>query len=153
MRFDTSRPLCGVSRFGYADSLFCGKATAVETCHWHVSKSRLSNPLSFFRKKIAPIRGWGNVLLCDLSVFGYVDSLFCGKATAVETCHWHVSKSRLSNPLSFFRKKIAPIRGWGLFFGGKMGIRTPERCNTLHDFQSCAFDQLSHLSIYAICGS
>ena len=27
-----------------------------------------------------------------------VGFLFCGKATAVETCHWHVSKSRLSNP-------------------------------------------------------
>ena len=27
-----------------------------------------------------------------------VDSLCCGKATPVETCHRHVSKSRLSNP-------------------------------------------------------
>ncbi len=28
-----------------------------------------------------------------------VDSLFCGKATAVTTCHRHVVKSRLSSPL------------------------------------------------------
>ncbi len=30
-----------------------------------------------------------------------VDSLFCGKATAVTTCHRHVVKSRLSSPLCF----------------------------------------------------
>jgi hypothetical protein len=27
-----------------------------------------------------------------------MDSLFCGKATAVATCHRHVAKSRLSSP-------------------------------------------------------
>ncbi|MBP3313889.1 MAG: hypothetical protein J6K84_04440 [Oscillospiraceae bacterium] len=27
-----------------------------------------------------------------------VDLPACGKATAVATCHWHVAKSRLSNP-------------------------------------------------------
>ena len=37
-------------------------------------------------------------------------------------------------------------------FGGKMGIRTPERFYTLHDFQSCALDQLSHLSTYSLEG-
>ena len=34
-----------------------------------------------------------------------VDSLCCGKATPVETCHWHVSKSRLSNPFHLTPKK------------------------------------------------
>ena len=32
--------------------------------------------------------------------WGRTDSLFCGKATAVATCHRHVAKSRLSNPPS-----------------------------------------------------
>ena len=41
-------------------------------------------------------------------------------------------------------QELSNLRG---FFGGKMGIRTPERFYTLHDFQSCALDQLSHLSI------
>ena len=31
-------------------------------------------------------------------------------------------------------------------FGGEKGIRTLEYIPALHDFQSCAFDQLSHLS-------
>ena len=34
-----------------------------------------------------------------------VDSLCCGKATPVETCHRHVSKSRLSNPFHLTPKK------------------------------------------------
>ena len=35
----------------------------------------------------------------------------------------------------------------GVFiFGGEKGIRTLEYIPALHDFQSCAFDQLSHLS-------
>ncbi|MDY5958004.1 MAG: hypothetical protein SPJ24_00995, partial [Agathobaculum butyriciproducens] len=34
-----------------------------------------------------------------------VDSLCCGKATVVETCHRHVSKSRLSNPFHLTPKK------------------------------------------------
>ena len=34
-----------------------------------------------------------------------VDSLCCGKATVVETAHWHVSKSRLSNPFHLTPKK------------------------------------------------
>ena len=29
-----------------------------------------------------------------------MDSLFCGKATAVATVHWTVAKSHLSNPPS-----------------------------------------------------
>ena len=36
----------------------------------------------------------------------------------------------------------------GVFiFGGEKGIRTLEYIPALHDFQSCAFDQLSHLSM------
>lgn len=43
-------------------------------------------------------------------------------------------------------QNLSVLRG---FSGGKMGIRTPERFYTLHDFQSCALDQLSHLSTYS----
>ena len=43
-----------------------------------------------------------------------VGFLFCGKATAVETCHWHVSKSRLSNPTFGVKNKDHPD-GWSLF--------------------------------------
>ena len=31
-------------------------------------------------------------------------------------------------------------------FGGEKGIRTLDTVPRIHDFQSCAFDQLSHLS-------
>jgi hypothetical protein len=36
----------------------------------------------------------------EIFASGKTDSLFCGKATAVATCHRHVAKSRLSNPSS-----------------------------------------------------
>lgn len=35
-----------------------------------------------------------------------------------------------------------------LDFGGESGIRTLEDLATLHDFQSCALDQLGELSVY-----
>ena len=56
-----------------------------------------------------------------------VDSLCCGKATPVETCHRHVSKSRLSNPPPAFRqsKKDIPF-GMSFRFGGRWWIRTTE---------------------------
>lgn len=57
-----------------------------------------------------------------------VGFLFCGKQplnilevvglrapTAVETCHWHVSKSRLSNPTFGVKNKDHPD-GWSLFW-------------------------------------
>ena len=45
-------------------------------------------------------------------------------------------------------KENSTIRSYGaIFFGGETGIRTLETLPRLHDFQSCAFDQLSHLSI------
>ena len=49
------------------------------------------------------------------------------KATPVETCHRHVSKSRLSNPPPAFRqsKKDIPF-GMSFRFGGRWWIRTTE---------------------------
>ena len=59
---------------------------------------------------------------------GRWDSICCGKQplnilevvglrapTAVETCHWHVSKSRLSNPTFGVKNKDHPD-GWSLFW-------------------------------------
>ena len=59
---------------------------------------------------------------------GRWDSICCGKQplnilevvglrapTAVETCHWHVSKSRLSNPTFGVKNKDHP-GGWALFW-------------------------------------
>ena len=59
---------------------------------------------------------------------GRWDSICCGKQplnilevvglrapTAVETCHWHVSKSRLSNP-TFGAKNNSHPNGWLLFW-------------------------------------
>ena len=44
------------------------------------------------------------------------------------------------------KKTETPLKGHPCFLGGERGIRTLERIPPLHDFQSCAFDQLSHLS-------
>ena len=46
---------------------------------------------------------------------------FCGKATAVETCHWHVSKSRLSNP-TFGAKKQQPSEWMAVVLAEKVGF-------------------------------
>ena len=43
-------------------------------------------------------------------------------------------------------KQKATLTG-GFLFGGEKGIRTLDTVPRIHDFQSCAFDQLSHLSI------
>ena len=51
-----------------------------------------------------------------------------------------------SLPLFIPKTKQTPL--WvSVLFGGEKGIRTLEYIPALHDFQSCAFDQLSHLSI------
>ena len=47
-------------------------------------------------------RPWSH---CHMPARPVVDSLCCGKATPVETCHRHVSKSRLSNPFHLTPKK------------------------------------------------
>ena len=64
-------------------------------------------------------------------------------AVAVKTCPRHV----LPRPSNLFKSqtKNHPI-GWFLF-GGEGEIRTLERFYPLHDFQSCALDQLSDFSV------
>ena len=48
------------------------------------------------------------------------DSLACGRATAVATCHRHVAKSRLSNP--YTTTKSPTPEGVGLFVVGEDGF-------------------------------
>ena len=50
----------------------------------------------------------------------------------------------MSGPQRPEDKKKAP--NLGAFLGGEKGIRTLDTVPRIHDFQSCAFDQLSHLS-------
>ena len=59
--------------------------------------------------------------------WGKVDSLFCGKATAVAARHWRAAKSRLSNPPpeNPYQKKDVILRR-RLFSGGGRWIRTTE---------------------------
>ncbi len=54
------------------------------------------------------------------------DSLACGRAIPVETVHWTVSKSRLSNPSSPNTKKNESKSNDLLSFGGGGRIRTIE---------------------------
>ena len=77
-----------------------------------------------------------------------VDSLCCGKATPVETCHRHVSKSRLSNPPPAFRqsKKDIPF-GMSFRFGGRWWIRTTEVIDDR--FTVCSLWPLGKPSIFS----
>ena len=51
---------------------------------------------------------------------------------------------RPSNPSPFHVTKRAPELG-AHFVGAERGIRTLDTIPSIHDFQSCALDQLSHL--------
>ena len=57
------------------------------------------------------------------------DSLFCGKATAVTTCHRHVVKSRLSSPFWLANQLVLVCPGLNFYFalfwsGGPKWTRT-----------------------------
>ena len=82
--------------------------TAVETCHWHVSKSRPS-----LRMEQALRSGRWNSICCGEQPLNILEVVGLRAPTAVETCHRHVSKSRLSNP-TFGVKKQRPS-GWMVF--------------------------------------
>ena len=70
------------------------------------------------------------------------------EATPVETCHWHVSKSRLSNPPPAFRqsKKDIPF-GMSFCFGGRWWIRTTEVIDDR--FTVCSLWPLGKPSIFS----
>ena len=59
-----------------------------------------SKTITFAIRKTAPFI---SEKCCTLA--GKVGFLFCGKATAVATCHRHIAKSRLSNPTFRENKK------------------------------------------------
>ena len=70
---------------------------------------------------------------------GTVDSLFCGKATAVATVHRTVAKSRLSNPPSQIpkRRKTSHPKGCLVFLVGEGGFEPPKAVPA--DLQSVPF--------------
>ena len=81
-------------RSGRWDSICCGKQplnilevvglrapTAVETCHWHVSKSRLSNP-TFGAKKQQPSE-WMAVVLAEKVGFEFVHFILSSHNTSI----------------------------------------------------------------------
>ena len=61
------------------------------------------------------------------------------------TPHCGVPSSALRIPL-IICKAEGPCDAWAFRFGGEKGIRTLDTVPRIHDFQSCALDQLSHLS-------
>ena len=61
------------------------------------------------------------------------------------TPHCGVPSSTLRIPL-IICKAEGPCDAWAFRFGGEKGIRTLDTVPRIHDFQSCALDQLSHLS-------
>ena len=92
-----------------------------------VSWQRCEIALVFFRSRIGIISG--------ISSAPFV-ALLCHKKAALVTCKTVKQKSYIQIECSFSvaeRKGFEPLRAlWAL-----------------HDFQSCALDQLSHLSIYS----
>ena len=54
-----------------------------------------------------------------------------------------------SNPIQYTKSK-GTVKRLSLYFGGERGIRTLETLSRLHDFQSCALDQLGDFSMVEI---
>ena len=66
----------------------------------------------------------------------------CRKAASLQNAALRRFAGAQSNPSS--KQKIRPRRG-RIFCGAERGIRTLDTIPGIHDFQSCALDQLSHL--------
>ncbi len=86
---------------------FCHTSNTLYIYIYSINR-RLSSLLSSRNFRIPPSKQAG----AEIWAVGF---LFCGKATAVETCHRHVSKSRLSNP-TFGAKNNSHPNGWLLFW-------------------------------------
>ena len=79
----------------------------------------------------------------------YSNGHSCSKKWFISKC---ISKTQAGCPELIVRHEKANKKSpkfWD-FFGGEKGIRTLDTVPRIHDFQSCALDQLSHLST-AIC--
>ena len=73
-----------------------------------------------------------------------VDSLFCGKATAVATCHWHVAKSRLSNPpeqKNIERTQMCLLDIWW----GMVDSNHRRRCQQIYSLSPLATREIPHI--------
>ena len=76
----------------------------------HSAKSRLS-----LRTERALRSGQWDSICCGKQPLNILEVVGLRAPTAVETCHWHVSKSRLSNPTFGVKNKDHPD-GWSLFW-------------------------------------
>ena len=89
---------------------------------------------------------------CQASLgVGMVDSLCCGKATAVASVHRTLAKCRLSNPPSKYpyqKEKHHPL-GWCFLFGGGWWIRTTE--GIASRFTVCPLWPLGKSPIFNYC--
>ena len=76
--------------------------------------------------------------------WGMVDSLFCGKATAVATCHRHVAKSRLSNPPN--KKYRIPYRVLGIWWG-MVDSNHRRQCQQIYSLSPLATREIPHIKL------
>ena len=65
-----------------------------------------------------------------------VGFLFCGKATAVATCHRQLAKSRLSNPPKYQKYDRHPYRAPVKFLAEAVGFEPTVPFTGLLDFES-----------------
>ena len=122
---------CGEQPLNILEVVGLRAPTAVETCHWHVSKSRPS-----LRMKRALRSGRWDSICCGKQPLNILEVVGLRAPTAVAECHRHSAKSRLSNPTFSAAKKIQTIHLDGLYFGGEGGIRTHVACYRQLDFES-----------------
>lgn len=87
---------CGEQPLNILEVVGLRAPTAVETCHWHVSKSRLSNP-TFGAKKQQPSE-WMAVVLAEKVGFEFVQFTLFSHNTSI--IYKLPSKSKLFTPLS-----------------------------------------------------
>ena len=73
-----------------------------------------------------------------------VDSLFCGKATAVATCHRHAAKSRLSYPpkqKNIERTQMCLLDIWW----GMVDSNHRRRCQQIYSLSPLATREIPHI--------
>ncbi len=89
-----------------------------------------------------PSNVFHSFLLCRSFKRGWwanMDSLFCGKATAVATCHRHVAKSRLSSPFFLINSKLCSFLRLPICLGRlEKWWAKMDSNHRPHDYQSCA---------------
>ena len=137
------------------DSLCCGKATLTPVLPIESPAKRVSIGEEKSICKGAFHFQWNAEFAKRTSTkwWAKMDSLCCGKATAVATVHWTVAKSRLSSPFWLSRPLRCSVL-WGsvsFFRFCRSWWAKMDSNHRPHDYQSCALaswakpPNLSHL--------